>query len=64
MMEDQPMTDAKNDSDSEPRLHTLHVNGINMRIAEQGTGPLVLFCHGWPEHPWRRMFQQQKQLSP
>ncbi len=31
------------------------VNGIRMRVAEQGSGPLVLFCHGWPEsgHSWR-----------
>lgn len=31
------------------------VNGIRMRVAEQGSGPLVLFCHGWPEswYSWR-----------
>jgi pimeloyl-ACP methyl ester carboxylesterase len=31
------------------------VNGIDVHIAEQGTGPLVLFCHGWPElwYSWR-----------
>lgn len=36
-------------------LHTLHVNGIHMRVAQQGTGPLVLLCHGWPEswYAWR-----------
>lgn len=30
-------------------------NGIRMRIAEQGTGPLVLMCHGFPEswYSWR-----------
>ena len=29
-------------------------NGINLHIAEQGTGPLVLLCHGFPEiwHSW------------
>ena len=33
----------------------LQVNGIRMRVAEQGRGPLVLFCHGWPEswYSWR-----------
>lgn len=32
------------------------VNGIRMRVAEQGSGPLVLFCHGWPEswYSWRQ----------
>jgi pimeloyl-ACP methyl ester carboxylesterase len=31
------------------------VNGIRMRVAQQGSGPLVLFCHGWPEswYSWR-----------
>ena len=31
------------------------VNGIRIRVALQGKGPLVLFCHGWPEswYSWR-----------
>jgi pimeloyl-ACP methyl ester carboxylesterase len=30
-------------------------NGIRMHIAEQGTGPLVILCHGFPEcwYSWR-----------
>ncbi len=30
-------------------------NGITLRITEQGSGPLVLLCHGWPElaYSWR-----------
>ncbi|HEU4485514.1 MAG TPA: alpha/beta hydrolase [Povalibacter sp.] len=33
----------------------LDVNGIRMHIAEQGSGPLVVLCHGWPEiwYSWR-----------
>lgn len=27
----------------------VEVNGIKLHVAEQGSGPLVLFCHGWPE---------------
>jgi len=40
---------------SDPRFRQLEVNGIRMRVAEQGSGPLVLFCHGWPEswYSWR-----------
>lgn len=36
-------------------LRTLGANGISMRIAEAGQGPLVLLCHGWPEgwYSWR-----------
>jgi len=33
----------------------IRVNGIQMHIAEQGTGPLVILCHGFPEtwYSWR-----------
>ena len=33
----------------------VHSNGIKLRIAEAGTGPLVLMAHGWPEswYSWR-----------
>jgi pimeloyl-ACP methyl ester carboxylesterase len=32
-----------------PELQHLRVNGIGMRVATQGSGPLVLLCHGFPE---------------
>src|ERR1700716_1975237 len=34
---------------------TIETNGICMRLAEQGTGPLVVLCHGFPEswYSWR-----------
>lgn len=34
-------------------------NGIELNIAEQGEGPLVLMCHGFPEswYSWRHQFQ-------
>jgi pimeloyl-ACP methyl ester carboxylesterase len=37
------------------RLQTVVANGITQRYAECGSGPLVLFCHGWPEswYSWR-----------
>ena len=33
----------------------IETNGIRMHIAEQGSGPLVLLCHGFPEswYSWR-----------
>jgi pimeloyl-ACP methyl ester carboxylesterase len=33
----------------------LKVNGIDMHVTEQGSGPLVILCHGWPElsYSWR-----------
>ena len=32
----------------------VEVNGVTLHVAEQGTGPLVILCHGWPEcwHSW------------
>jgi pimeloyl-ACP methyl ester carboxylesterase len=34
---------------------TVKTNGIRMHIAEQGSGPVVLMCHGFPEswYSWR-----------
>ena len=34
---------------------TVEANGIKLHLAEQGNGPLVLLCHGFPEcwHSWR-----------
>ena len=37
------------------RMRTVEANGIKMRIAEMGQGPLVIFLHGFPEswYSWR-----------
>jgi len=34
---------------------TVEANGIRMHVAEQGEGPLVVLCHGFPEswYSWR-----------
>jgi pimeloyl-ACP methyl ester carboxylesterase len=34
---------------------TISANGIEIFVREQGQGPLVLLCHGWPElsYSWR-----------
>ena len=34
---------------------TVETNGIRMHVAEQGAGPLVVLCHGFPEswYSWR-----------
>ena len=41
---------------TEPTLQELSLNGLRMRVATQGRGPLVLLCHGFPEswHSWRQ----------
>src|SRR3979490_659685 len=40
---------------NEPTHRTIDANGIRIHIAEQGSGPLVLLCHGFPEswYSWR-----------
>jgi pimeloyl-ACP methyl ester carboxylesterase len=40
---------------AEPTHRTVDANGISVHLVEQGEGPLVLFCHGFPEswYSWR-----------
>ncbi len=40
---------------NEPAISTFEVNGLRMRVAVEGTGPLVVLCHGFPElwYSWR-----------
>jgi pimeloyl-ACP methyl ester carboxylesterase len=45
-----------------PELQHLCVNGIGMRVATQGSGPLVLLCHGFPEL-WCSWRQQMAALA-
>ncbi len=44
---------------NEPTHRTVEANGIRIHIAEQGSGPLVLLCHGFPEswYSWRHQLQ-------
>jgi pimeloyl-ACP methyl ester carboxylesterase len=39
----------------QPIQRKIRTNGISLNIAEQGQGPLVLLCHGFPEswYSWR-----------
>jgi len=32
-----------------PAVQTLQASALRMRVATQGSGPLVLLCHGFPE---------------
>ncbi len=38
---------------------TIETNGVNLRVAEAGAGPLVLMVHGWPEswYSWRHQLR-------
>src|SRR5664279_5745281 len=39
----------------QPELVTVQTNGIRLRVALAGNGPLVVLVHGWPEswYSWR-----------
>ena len=41
------------------RHHVVQTNGIRMHVAEQGEGPLVVLCHGFPEswYSWRHQLK-------
>ncbi len=45
--------------------HMVEANGIRMHIAEQGTGPTVLLCHGFPElwYSWRHQLSAARFLA-
>lgn len=45
-----------------PRLQTLQLDDLRMRVAIQGEGPTVLFCHGWPEG-WRSWRHQMAAVA-
>jgi len=40
-------------------LRFIHSNGLRMRIADHGEGPLILMLHGWPEswYSWRHQLK-------
>jgi len=39
----------------QPEFTTVQSNGIRLRVALAGSGPLVVLVHGWPEswYSWR-----------
>ena len=39
------------------KFEIVKANGINIRIASIGEGPLVIFCHGWPESWYSYRYQ-------
>jgi epoxide hydrolase A/B len=46
---------SKEDAMADWTHKTIETNGINMHYVEQGEGPLVVLCHGFPEswYSWR-----------
>jgi pimeloyl-ACP methyl ester carboxylesterase len=45
---------------SEPfTMQLITTNGVQLRVAVEGTGPLVILVHGWPElwYSWRHQIK-------
>src|SRR5580692_7607804 len=41
------------------KTYEIATNGISLHVTEQGEGPAVLFCHGFPDtsYTWRRQMK-------
>src|ERR1700751_316184 len=48
-----------NASSSEPALKYVQANGVRFAYLEQGSGPLVMFMHGFPDNAWSYRKQMQ-----
>lgn len=46
-------------STGEPALKYVRANGVRIAYLEQGTGPLVMFLHGFPDNAWSYRKQLQ-----
>src|ERR1700685_2927434 len=47
------------DSSDDIKQYDVETNGITLHVTEQGEGPAVLFCHGFPDtaYTWRRQMK-------
>ncbi len=50
---------SPNAAASEPALKYVQANGVRFAYLEQGTGPLVMFMHGFPDNAWSYRKQLQ-----
>jgi pimeloyl-ACP methyl ester carboxylesterase len=52
---DPPTKSPKQGGNAMPSSRTISASGIEIFLLEQGEGPLVVLCHGWPElsYSWR-----------
>src|SRR5438067_13088083 len=46
-------------SGSEPALKYVQADGVRFAYREQGSGPLVMFMHGFPDYAWSYRKQMQ-----
>src|SRR5260370_3951396 len=54
------MTEAESSGgDTDIKEYDITTNGISLHVTEHGKGPVVLFCHGFPDtsYTWRRQMK-------
>jgi pimeloyl-ACP methyl ester carboxylesterase len=53
------MAEGGDAGDAGLKTHEVATNGISLSVTEQGEGPPVLFCHGFPDtsYTWRRQMK-------
>jgi pimeloyl-ACP methyl ester carboxylesterase len=60
-MRDEPIPSviAGHNGETGVQQHHIAANGITLHVVEFGTGPVVLFCHGFPDtwRGWRRQME-------
>ena len=41
------------------KTYDVATNGVSLSVTQQGEGPVVLFCHGFPDtsYTWRRLMK-------
>jgi len=54
-----PSVSAGHNEETGVQQHHIAANGITLHVVEFGTGPAVLFCHGFPDtwRGWRRQME-------
>lgn len=50
---------ASSATDGSPALKYVQANGVRFAYLEQGSGPLVMFMHGFPDNAWSYRKQMQ-----
>src|SRR6516225_11247634 len=52
---EQPVLPKETSMNAKPEFSLVDTNGIRLRVAQAGKGPLIVLVHGWPEswYSWR-----------
>src|SRR5262249_21152872 len=52
---EQPVLPKETSMNAKPEFSLVDANGVRLRVAQAGKGPLIVLVHGWPEswYSWR-----------